>query len=84
MNWWKSVLRSPAASEGERQLRDRRRPGRLRRRQSIVAGRHWRTGQYILTEIREVLEFGGSLDNVLGVLSFHRTAGVAGRDGGGR
>jgi hypothetical protein len=31
-----------------------------------------------------VLEFGGSLDNVLGVLSFHRTAGVAGRDGGGR
>jgi enamine deaminase RidA (YjgF/YER057c/UK114 family) len=42
--------------------------------QSIVApGDTGGQVRYILTEIREVLEgFGGSLDNVLGVLSFHK------------
>ena len=42
--------------------------------QSIVApGDTAGQVRYILTEIREVLEgFGGSLDNVLGVLSFHK------------
>jgi enamine deaminase RidA (YjgF/YER057c/UK114 family) len=42
--------------------------------QSIVApGDTSGQVRYILTEIREVLEgFGGSLDNVLGVLSFHK------------
>ena len=42
--------------------------------QSIVApGDTGGQVRYILTEIREVLEgFGGSLDNVLGVISFHK------------
>ena len=60
--------------EGERQARDRRGRGRLRRRpEHRRAGRTAGQVQYILTEIREVLEgFGGSLDNVLGVVSFHK------------
>jgi enamine deaminase RidA (YjgF/YER057c/UK114 family) len=75
LNWWKDVL--PLAGGV------RKENGRLvtvagqvacAADQSIVApGDTGGQVRYILTEIREVLEgFGGSLDNVLAVLSFHK------------
>jgi enamine deaminase RidA (YjgF/YER057c/UK114 family) len=75
LNWWKNVL--PLAGGVKKEN------GRLvtvagqvacAADQSIVApGDTGGQVRYILTEIREVLEgFGGSLDNVLGILSFHK------------
>jgi enamine deaminase RidA (YjgF/YER057c/UK114 family) len=75
LNWWKNVL--PLAGGVKKET------GRLvtvagqvacAADQSIVApGDTAGQVRYILTEIREVLEgFGGSLDDVLGVLSFHK------------
>jgi enamine deaminase RidA (YjgF/YER057c/UK114 family) len=75
LNWWKNVL--PLAGGVKKEN------GRLvtvagqvacAADQSIVApGDTAGQVRYILTEIREVLEgFGGSLDNVVGVLSFHK------------
>lgn len=75
LNWWKNVL--PLAGGVKKEN------GRFvtvagqvacAADQSIVApGDTGGQVRYILTEIREVLEgFGGSLDNVLGVLSFHK------------
>lgn len=75
LNWWKNVL--PLAGGVKKEA------GRFvtvagqvacAADQSIVApGDTGGQVRYILTEIREVLEgFGGSLENVLGVLSFHK------------
>jgi enamine deaminase RidA (YjgF/YER057c/UK114 family) len=75
LNWWKNVL--PLAGGVKKEN------GRLitvagqvacAADQSIVApGDTAGQVRYILTEIREVVEgFGGSLDNVVGVLSFHK------------
>jgi enamine deaminase RidA (YjgF/YER057c/UK114 family) len=75
LNWWKNVL--PLAGGVKKEN------GRFvtvagqvacAADQSIVApGDTGGQVRYILTEIREVLEgFGGSLDNVLGILSFHK------------
>lgn len=75
LNWWKNVL--PLAGGVKKEH------GTLvtvagqvacAADQSIVApGDTGGQVRYILTEIREVMEgFGGSLDNVLGVLSFHK------------
>jgi len=75
LNWWKNVL--PLAGGVKKE------DGRFvtvagqvacAADQSIVApGDTAGQVRYILTEIREVLEgFGGSLDDVLGLLSFHK------------
>jgi enamine deaminase RidA (YjgF/YER057c/UK114 family) len=75
LNWWKNVL--PLAGGVKKphgQLVTVAGQVACAADQSIVApGDTGGQVRYILTEIREVLEgFGGSLDNVLGVLSFHK------------